>query len=329
MCEAAVRHGISLETALAGCSNDLVGFDDEVTVEDEATIARNVLAVGVDDLTFGMEVGRSASLSDLGLFGFAALSSPNLREFLEVGLQFFGLTCMHVDVEWTEHEDDVCEIAFDASAIPDDLRTLFVALDLAAVARLVPTFAGDALERHADRIILELSAGIPGTLVDLVAATPLRDLRHGRPRTAIRLPTQMLDEPLPRADERIFRSSVARCTRLVARSQEGSVSARVRSLLVAVPGDVPNLEEVAAELGVHPRTLRRRLSAEGATFRDLANETRAILARELLIEVGLNVDQVSRRLGYAEPSAFTHAFVRWYGVPPSTFREATRPARPR
>lgn len=323
-----MRHGNSLEASLAGCNNDLVGFDTEVTVGDEATIARNVLAAGVDDLAFGMEVGRSASLSDLGLFGFAALSSPNLREFLDVGLQFFGLTCMHVDVEWTEH-DDVCEITFDATPIPEDVRTLFVALDLAAIARLVPTFAGDALKRHADRIILELSAGVPDALVDLVAATPLRHLRRDRPRTAVRLPTEMLDEPLPRADERIFRSSVARCARLVARSQEGSVSARVRSLIVAVPGDVPSLEEVAAVLAVHPRTLRRRLSAEGVTFRELVNETRAILARELLVEVGLNVDQVSRRLGYAEPSAFTHAFVRWYGVPPSTFREAARPERPR
>ncbi|RDI67603.1 hypothetical protein DFR76_103674 [Nocardia pseudobrasiliensis] len=49
--------------------------------------------------------------------------------------------------------------------------------------------------------------------------------------------------------------------------------------------------------GLGVRTLRRRLSDEGTTFRELANETIGMLAEELLI-AGLTVEQVADRLGY-------------------------------
>jgi AraC-like DNA-binding protein len=42
---------------------------------------------------------------------------------------------------------------------------------------------------------------------------------------------------------------------------------------------------------------------------------RATLAIELLSQVGLTVEQVARRLGYAETAAFDNAFSRWYGAP--------------
>jgi AraC-like DNA-binding protein len=40
----------------------------------------------------------------------------------------------------------------------------------------------------------------------------------------------------------------------------------------------------------------------------------------LLSQVGLTVEQVARRLGYAETAAFNHAFSRWFGVAPNEFR---------
>jgi AraC-like DNA-binding protein len=47
---------------------------------------------------------------------------------------------------------------------------------------------------------------------------------------------------------------------------------------------------------------------------------RATLAAELLSHVGLTVEQVARRLGYAETAAFNHAFARWYGLAPNEYR---------
>jgi AraC-like DNA-binding protein len=76
---------------------------------------------------------------------------------------------------------------------------------------------------------------------------------------------------------------------------------------------------VAAELGVHPRTLRRQLADDGTSYRALLNEARSTLAVDLLCNVGLTVEQVSRRLGYTDTSTFCHAFKRWHGTSPTTY----------
>ena len=85
---------------------------------------------------------------------------------------------------------------------------------------------------------------------------------------------------------------------------------------------MPVLDAVAASLHLHPRTLRRRLAEEGTSFRALTNDVRATLAAELLSQVGLTVEQVARRLGYAETAAFNHAFSRWFGLAPNEFRRS-------
>jgi AraC-like DNA-binding protein len=94
----------------------------------------------------------------------------------------------------------------------------------------------------------------------------------------------------------------------------------VRSRLLAEPGTIPSMAQIARELNVTTRTLHRHLAAEGVSFRTLIDEVRETLATELLTGTGLSVEQVARRLGYAEPASFTHAFIRWHGVAPGRYR---------
>ncbi|WP_344448673.1 helix-turn-helix transcriptional regulator, partial [Actinocorallia aurantiaca] len=96
-------------------------------------------------------------------------------------------------------------------------------------------------------------------------------------------------------------------------------SERVRAELLRTP--VPPLDEVAARLSVSSRTLNRRLAAEGTCYRGLLREVREELAERLLDE-GLPTKDIARRLGYAEPAAFIHAFQRWKGVSPGRYRKS-------
>ncbi len=80
------------------------------------------------------------------------------------------------------------------------------------------------------------------------------------------------------------------------------------------------LETVARRLTMHPRALRRRLKAEGATFRTLLNEVRFEVASQLLLGTRMGVTEIADALGYADTSAFSHAFSRMAGAPPHTWR---------
>ena len=63
-------------------------------------------------------------------------------------------------------------------------------------------------------------------------------------------------------------------------------------------------------LSMHPRTLNRRLSAEGKNFRDLLGEAHFEVARQLLTVTNIKVTAIAEMLGYADPSGFTRAFER-------------------
>jgi len=85
--------------------------------------------------------------------------------------------------------------------------------------------------------------------------------------------------------------------------------------------DVPELNDIATSLDVHPQTLRRRLAAEGTTFKDIKNQVRRDTALHFLGKQGLSIEEISHRAGFSESSAFIRAFKGWTGVTPYTYRK--------
>lgn len=94
-----------------------------------------------------------------------------------------------------------------------------------------------------------------------------------------------------------------------------SISARVRD---ALSGGVVEQADVAAQMGVSVATLRRRLSQEGVSFRELRRTVLNETAKRLLMEKKSLVD-VSDALGFSEFRAFNRAFRDWNGVTPKAF----------
>ena len=92
--------------------------------------------------------------------------------------------------------------------------------------------------------------------------------------------------------------------------------------------DTCTADMVASLYAVSRRTLYRYLKAEGGTFRQVANETRCEIACTLLAETDLPLSQIAEVLHYSETSAFTRAFQRWSGQPPTVWRSNHRRLRP-
>ncbi|MCI5044409.1 MAG: AraC family transcriptional regulator [Aquisalinus sp.] len=76
--------------------------------------------------------------------------------------------------------------------------------------------------------------------------------------------------------------------------------------------------EIAVELNISVATLRRRLTEEGVSFRDLRE---SILNRQaqILLQEGRSVIEVAEQLGFAEFRSFVRAFKNWNGVTPTAF----------
>ena len=109
------------------------------------------------------------------------------------------------------------------------------------------------------------------------------------------------------------------------RAPGDSVSARVRLALRSMLGTPQaNMEDIAAMLAIHPRSLHRRLQDEGTGFEIIKEELRSEMALQYLRQTKIPLGQLSGLLGFPEQSAFTRSCKRWFGKTPSAIRVESR-----
>jgi AraC-like DNA-binding protein len=96
---------------------------------------------------------------------------------------------------------------------------------------------------------------------------------------------------------------------------------RVQNAIVAsLPHGNARADIVARKLGMSTRTLGRKLARQRTSFTGILDAMRYALALRYLAESDLAMSRIAWLLGYAETSAFTHAFRRWSGRSPSRDR---------
>ena len=132
----------------------------------------------------------------------------------------------------------------------------------------------------------------------------------------------LLDLPVPSRDAGLSAALQSHAEALMDKNPVRSFKADVRAAIaIELRGGDPSAERVAASLAMHPKTLTRRLRADGVTFRRLLDDVRLDLAERYLRQPGLSIEEVAYLLNYSEASAFHRAFRRWTGRAPRSPRD--------
>ena len=109
------------------------------------------------------------------------------------------------------------------------------------------------------------------------------------------------------------------------RDQEQSFEAQViEEIAKLLSGGVPQLSEVAKNMGLGGRTFQRRLSERGHSFQSLTDESRRKLAQQLIQSSNYSFSEIAFLTGFSEQSAFSRAFKRWSGQTPKAYRSGLR-----
>jgi AraC-like DNA-binding protein len=275
--------------------------------------------VGLD---LALEAGTRYHLTTYGIWGFALASSGTVRGALAVGLRFVDLSFTFCRLTVDESGGELL-LGLDDDGVPEDVRAFVVARDVAGLRTIQNELVQGDLPLRSLSLRLPAPADA-GRYVEVFGIAP----QFEADRNVAALDAALLDLPLPQADELTAAATEEQCRALLqARRSRAGVAGAVRDVLLRRPSAMPDVGAVATALAMSERTLRRRLREEGTSFRALADEVREALAEELLRTGSLSVEQVARRLGYAETASFTHAFTRWKGVSPRAFGRAPRPGR--
>jgi AraC-like DNA-binding protein len=144
--------------------------------------------------------------------------------------------------------------------------------------------------------------------------------RFDAEQSGLVIPVALLGRPLGSADPQLRQTLRKAVAEYWAIEQPSVTHTVARVLRARVVGPDISLQAVASELSMQPRTLNRRLQAEGRSLRELVNEARFEVAQQLLGGTGMNITEIALALGYAESSSFTHAFQRWSGISPTEWR---------
>ncbi|MEN4984089.1 AraC family transcriptional regulator [Acinetobacter modestus] len=83
----------------------------------------------------------------------------------------------------------------------------------------------------------------------------------------------------------------------------------------------PNINELAERLHYSRRTLQRRITEAGTSFRKELNFVRYELAKSYLKDPRLQIVEIALLLGYSEHAPFTRAYKEWSGKTPQQERE--------
>ncbi len=143
----------------------------------------------------------------------------------------------------------------------------------------------------------------------------------GQPRNELRYDARRMDEPMAYASAVTHATVRDMCEQHLAQvNQSAGLGGDIYRMLVQYPGRLPDAEAMAAELSMNARSLRRRLEAEGTSYRQLLGQVREHLALAYLRKTNMTHEEIAMRLGYSDAANFRHAFIRWTGKNPSEFR---------
>jgi AraC-like DNA-binding protein len=269
----------------------------------------------------GFEFGASISLKEHGYIGYAAGNAETLGQALEMLTKYFRTrTTLFTLTIIEEGEFNIIQV--DDQADLGEGLNFWVQGILGTLMRVTTEIFGDDLqqklmEQSEARLSFERPESISEELADA-----LEGVSFGHTISQLRIPKSLMDLPLKDPDKLVSEMAQKHCEDQlmnIAPMQQSIVS-RVRRSLEAEKGVYPNLEEVAGELNMSSRSLKRKLKAADSSFQKILDNLRKTEAVEYLSHSDQTIDEISRLLGFSDPSNFGRAFKKWMGVSPRAYR---------
>lgn len=271
--------------------------------------------LGVPD--FGLQLARHQDISVLGAVALIARHANTVGDALH-GVS--GSLSYHTPAIRIELADDAypgyTQLRLDLDLDPGEPRRQVVELSLAVTLgflRLVTANFGTDWHvgfRHRKGLSLaryRKAFGCPA--------------RFGEDADKVVFPTRLLIIPIdPRGHE--LQATAERYVHSLIRRFPLDIGQQVEALLESqLAADGCGIERIASQLGMHKRTLQRRLEAHGLLFEGILDRLRRTRAEQLLPHSAIPLTQVGQLLGYKEQSSFNRACRRWHGRTPQAVRD--------
>ena len=311
--DAVAARGIGPETVLdrTGLTPTEVRDPHTLTSIGQYLVAcENIVAAGAT-FSDAFEIGSRLHLSAYGMYGYALMCSPTMREFFDFAVRYQPLATPTVRLGWrTEGAFAIWrfeEIYRDVMS--NEVRTFLVRQQMKMTYTHIRDTAG------ADNLPIRAIFALPE---DGQASADEQALScscsYGQEGNELHYPIGILDQT-PELGNRLTRTMLEEtCERLIGQSRISSgLSGEVYQLLLLAPNRSASMTSIAEQLGLQERTLRRRLAAEDTSYGEIVDDVRRKLAIEYLQTTRMSVDDVAWKVGFSDSANLRRAVRRWTG----------------
>lgn len=320
ICETAEDMGIPKFATLKGTGlseDDLYNAELQVSLDQEFLAIDNFSNEAGRIIGLGTAVSNRLHVNAFGIWGFAILTSPTLRAAMQTAVDYATLSSLTTKIELHETIGSA-HFQYKTHGMPDVRRAFVLERHAGVTMTFVrEVFQDPSYNNFAIKTMLP-QASYGDELQNLIGVEVIGDSDID----ALVLDPAALERELPKSDPVTLRYCLQQCDALLLdkANQLPPWSQKVQNAVSENIGEEQKIEDVAAQLLVTERTLRRRLTEEKTSFREIYQDTRLSIAHELLSETGLTVDAASWRVGYSEPASFARAFAKKFGHTPGELR---------
>lgn len=269
-----------------------------------------------------LRVGPLMRLDDYGALGLAWKSAPDVRSSLERVERYCRLWTDNLTYELEDHDDRVVFLLHRSGK-----RRLGMRLSNEATLASATSLIRQSSSPRFRPLAVSMKHVAPRSIAahERYFGCPVR---YGSDCDALVLSHEALARPNHLADDGISRFLLSHLDEeLGALGNDTPLELLVeREISRSLSEGIPRMQDVARRLAMSERTLHRRLSERGVSFRSLVDATRRHVAENLLRDSRYTVTEVAFLTGFSEQSAFNRAFKRWTKQTPTTFRTAAQAA---
>jgi AraC-like DNA-binding protein len=319
--EVLAEQGIAPQASLSGTGlspESLADPDTLTSVRQYITACHNALHLSKSPET-PFRTGSRIPLSAYGMYGFALVCSPTIREYFQMAIKYHRLATPLLSMSWREEEEYASWIFPMNAAVthPDSLLRFLIAQQFTQLS----THLRGVVESDAYlpvRATLSYSAADQKELYERYLGCPVC---FGQPMSALMYPKSILSAKPRMAHGLTSKILQDTCDRILGEVKTSTgVAGEVYQIIASTPGHSPSMEGVARQICTTVRTLNRKLNAEKTSFTQILDDVRCNLASEYLRTTKLSIDDISELVGFSDAANFRHAFRRWTGSTPARYR---------
>lgn len=271
------------------------------------------------DPDLGLHIGEQYNLAALGLVGQLIQVSGSIRESIQHSSQYFNLISNVLQIE-LQQTAELCRLVFVLDrSVQDAYPAVCQQLLYASM-----VFAWRELDILLDRNYDPFSVHFTASAERQTEAKRIFDcpLYFNATENAISFDASILAQKIIYSDYQLMLTlEQVACQRLTDLLPESRLwQDKIKQMIYAMLGpQIPSIDTLAHNLAMSPRSIQRKLKAEGSSYAQLTLAIKKDLALTYLNK-DLSIKEISFLMGYAETSSFVHAFKKWFGQSPLRYR---------